>query len=67
MEYVVLGLILLGALYLLVRFGKTETECHGASGGCEQCSRAAGPSAERLYQIDPVTPDINSADHNPQA
>jgi hypothetical protein len=66
MEYVILGLILLGAVYLLYRFGKTETECHGASGGCEQCSRAASPSAERLYQIDPVTPDTNSSHNKPQ-
>lgn len=65
MEYVILALILLGALYLLVRFGKTETECHSHSGGCEHCSRIAAPPAERLYQIGSATPETHSPDKNP--
>ncbi len=60
MEYIILGIVLLGALYLLIRFGKTETECDGRSGGCGQCSRIGRPAAERLYEIDSAPSDKKS-------
>lgn len=63
MAYVVLTLILLGALYLLIRFGKSESECHDGSGACDRCSRIARPPAERLYQTDrPPTGEEPSPD-----
>gem|GEM_PF-6429769 len=52
MEYIVLLLILIGAVWMLFRFGKTETECHHRADGCAGCPSATLPPADRLYHID---------------
>ena len=51
MEYIALVLILLGAVYLLIRSARGKAACNGRFSSCEMCSRVARPPAERLYQI----------------
>ncbi len=52
MEYVILGLVLLGAVLLLVRFYVSETKDAGECPSCDQCARIGRPPAENLQQIE---------------
>jgi hypothetical protein len=52
MEYVALGLILLGAAYVLVRSTRTKKDCPDGLSSCDRCSRVAQPPSDRRYQIE---------------
>ena len=61
MQYALLILILLGAVYLLVRTLRRKSVSHDGLPTCDRCSRVAQPPSEKLYQI--TIPEKNE-DHS---
>ncbi len=52
MEYLILSLVLLGAVLLLVRFYTREAKTAGECPSCDRCARGGQPPSERLQQIE---------------
>lgn len=52
MEYIILALILLGAVYLLIRSVRGKPVHGDRPDSCDRCTRVARPPAEKMYQIE---------------
>ena len=61
MEYVILAIILIGAVFLLIRSTRRKEGCPDGFSSCDRCSRVAQPPSERLYQIE--LPDKHEENH----